>query len=100
MHVWVIYDIESSKAGDRRRRGIIKQIEKFGLIRVQKSVFLGTLEPNKIEELEIFSRDLIDEKTDSVYIFPVCKTDFDNVKIIGLGFDKRLVSDEIENIVF
>lgn len=99
MHVWVIYDIESSKDGDKRRRKIIKQIEKFGLYRVQKSVFLGKLEQNRIEELEIFSQDLIDEETDSVYIFPICRTDFDNVKIIGQGFEKKVVSDEIENMV-
>lgn len=100
MNIWVIYDIESSRQGDKRRRKIIKQIEKFGLYRVQKSVFLGNIENNRIEELELFSKGLIDHETDSVYIFPMCKTDFDNVKMIGLGFDKKMVSDEINNLFF
>ncbi|MBN2790468.1 MAG: CRISPR-associated endonuclease Cas2 [Candidatus Delongbacteria bacterium] len=100
MYIWVIYDIESSKPGDKRRRQIIKKIEKFGLLRVQKSVFLGNIENNRVEELELFSESLINPKTDSVYIFPMCKTDFDNVKMIGLGFDKKMVSDEINNLFF
>ncbi len=79
MQIWVIYDIESSKLGDRRRRKIVKEIEKFGLYRVQKSVFSGNLENNRIEELVLFSENVIDKGKDSVYIFPMCKTDFENV---------------------
>ena len=77
MNVWVIYDIAGTKAGDKRRRKIIKEIESFGLYRVQKSVFLGNIEKNRIDELVIFSEDLIDKEHDSVYLFPICKEDFD-----------------------
>lgn len=100
MYIWVIYDIESTNHGNKRRRQIVKQIEKFGLYRVQKSVFLGNIEPNRVQELEIFSNDVINPKTDSVYIFPMCKADFDNVKMIGLGFNKKMVSDDIQNLFF
>ncbi len=38
---------------------------------------------------------LIDEKTDSVYLFPFCQEDFRAVKVPGQGFDKKLVNDEV-----
>jgi len=100
MQVWIVYDIVSGKAGDRRRRQIVKEIEKFGLIRIQKSIFAGTLDSNRYDELVIFSQNLIDHKKDSVYIFPMCKTDYDNVEMIGLGFDKDLVADKKDNLFF
>jgi CRISPR-associated protein Cas2 len=43
----------------------------------------------------IKSSDLIDEKVDSVYIFPMCEDDFKRVKLLGQAFDKSLVTDEI-----
>jgi CRISPR-associated protein Cas2 len=98
MNVWVIYDIESSCNGDRRRRKIIKGIEAFGLYRVQKSVFLGELEKNRLDELVLFSEEFIDPEKDSVYIFPMCKEDFDAVKIIGKGFDQDLVSGRMRSL--
>lgn len=100
MNVWVIYDIESSKAGDKRRRKIVKEIERFGLHRIQKSVFLGDVEKNRLDELIIFSEQLIRQDTDSVYIFPMCKEDFDAVKIIGLGFDQDWVRGKKSAVIF
>ncbi len=100
MNVWVIYDIASSKSGDKRRRKIIKEIESFGLYRVQKSVFLGNIEKNRIDELVIFSEDLIDKEEDSIYLFPMCKEDFEAVKIIGKGFDKDLVTGKTQSLIF
>jgi CRISPR-associated protein Cas2 len=100
MNIWVIYDIASTKAGDKRRRKIIKEIESFGLYRVQKSVFLGNIEKNRIDELVLFSEELIDKKVDSVYLFQMCKEDFESVKIIGQGFDKDLVTDKIQSVIF
>lgn len=100
MNIWVIYDIASTKAGAKRRRKIIKEIESFGLYRVQKSVFLGNIEKNRLDELVIFSEDLIEKKEDSVYLFPMCKEDFAAVKIIGKGFDKDLVTAEKGSLIF
>ncbi|MCI0470473.1 MAG: CRISPR-associated endonuclease Cas2 [Candidatus Aminicenantes bacterium] len=100
MNIWVIYDIASSKAGQKRRKKIIKEIEEFGLYRVQKSVFLGNIEKNRFDELVLFSQELIDAEKDSVYLFPMCKEDFESVAIIGKGFDKELVTDRIRSLVF
>ncbi len=63
---------------------------------MQKSVFLGELNANQIDEMAMMSKELIDEKTDSVYIFPLCQEDFGKVRVLGQGFDEGLVTDEVK----
>jgi len=89
--VWIIYDISEDKA----RNKVAKACKKYGLIRVQKSVFLGRLESNRFDELGEQCLSLINEKTDSVYLFPFCQDDFRRIKVMGQGFDRKLVNDEI-----
>lgn len=38
---------------------------------------------------------MLNEATDSLYIFPVCRDDFAKAQIIGQGFDGELVTDEL-----
>lgn len=90
--VWLIYDIVK----DRARGKIAKACKDKGLYRVQKSAFLGTLNKNQIDELKIMCEHLMDDTTDSVYIFPMCEDDFKKVKLLGQAFDKDLVSDEVK----
>lgn len=68
----------------------------MGLYRVQKSVFLGTMENSDIDSLTLQCRENMDEETDSVYIFPLCEQDFKKVKLLGQAFDKKLVTDEVK----
>lgn len=91
MLVWVIYDIVKT----RTRTLIAKACKQTGLYRVQKSVFLGTLNKNQIDELSMICNDEIEKNIDSVYIFPMCEDDFKKVRLLGQAFDKKLVSDEI-----
>ena len=91
MLTWVIYDISK----DRTRTKIADRCLAFGLQRVQKSVFLGELQPNRIDEVIEFSRELLDLEADSVYVFPMCREDFDKVKILGQGFDRDFVADDV-----
>ncbi len=88
---WLIYDI----CDDKMRNRVAKECKKAGLIRVQKSVFLGKLESNRFDELAEKCSDLIEEETDSVYVFPFCQEDFSNIKVLGQGFDKKYVNDEV-----
>ena len=92
MLVWVIYDISENKT----RNKIARIAKQAGLYRVQKSVFLGTTSRNDLDELILKSRELINEETDSVYIFPLCEKDFKAVKTLGQAFDKKLVTDEVK----
>ncbi|MDY6854934.1 MAG: CRISPR-associated endonuclease Cas2 [Thermodesulfobacteriota bacterium] len=89
--VWVIYDIVE----DKKRTKIAKLCKNIGLYRVQKSVFLGTLNNNQLDELDLQCGEIIDEEVDSVYIFPMCEGDFKKVKLLGQAFDKKLVSSEV-----
>lgn len=91
MLIWAIYDITENKI----RTKIANLCKGYGLYRVQKSVFLGTLNRNHLDELALKSEESIEEKTDSVYIFPMCDEDFKRVKLLGQAFDKNLVTDEI-----
>ena len=69
-----------------------------GLYRVQKSVFLGCIQSNRLDELSVHIEDLIDLKADRVYIFPMCEVDFRKVILQGQAFDQKMVRDEIGNL--
>ncbi len=92
MIVWVIYDIKENKVRNR----IAKACKKAGLYRVQLSVFLGTLNNNEKDTLEVEFSDLLDEETDSVYIFPMSKDELRQTVLLGQAFDKKLVTDEVK----
>ena len=94
MLLWAIYDIKN----DRTRGKIAKVCKKFGLYRVQKSVFLGTIEANRLDELFLISADLIDEDKDSVYFFPMCEKDFKQTRTLGQAFDRELVTDKVREL--
>lgn len=88
---WVIYDITQ----DKTRSFLAKEFKKAGLIRVQKSVFLGRLDSNRFDELGEICDGAINPATDSVYLFPFCQEDFQKIRVLGQGFDKKMVNDEI-----
>jgi CRISPR-associated protein Cas2 len=60
-----------------------------------KSAFLGRLKLSRLDELSEKCRDLIDEDVDSLYLFPFCQEDFKRIKVLGQGFDKKLVNEEL-----
>ena len=92
MLVWVVYDI----VADRIRNRVAKICKGYGLYRVQKSAFLGDMNRNQIDELVLRCKEITNEEKDSIYIFPMCEDDFKKVRMIGIPFDKDLVSDEVK----
>lgn len=93
MLTWIVYDISENKI----RKKVSDKAIAEGLYRVQNSVFLGNIENNQIDEMVIFCEDLINEETDSVYIFPMCQEDFQKVELIGQAFNKAMVNDELKS---
>jgi CRISPR-associated protein Cas2 len=91
MLTWVVYDISK----DRTRKKICDRCLDYGLQRVQKSVYLGEVPANRVEEIIQFSKDLLNLETDAVYVFPMCRDDFGKVRIVGQGFDREMVADEV-----
>lgn len=92
MIAWVMYDIEI----DKSRSKVAKLCKQAGLYRVQFSVFLGTIDDNQKDTLQLQIQDLIDEETDSVYIFPMSKSELQATVLLGKAFDKKLVTDEVK----
>lgn len=91
MLIWVIYDIRS----DKTRNKVVKKCKNVGLYRVQKSVFLGELEDNQLDELKLVFENIINKDHDSVYVFPMSRAELKKAGLIGQAFDKELVTDEI-----
>ena len=89
--VWILYDISLNKPRSR----VAKLCKEAGLYRVQKSVFLGSIVRNRLDELRMQINELMNEATDSVYIFPMCEPDFKKVDLLGQAFDPDLVTDEV-----
>jgi len=91
MIAWVLYDIEDDKV----RSKVAKFCKQAGLYRVQFSVFLGTIDFNQKDTLQLQLKSLINEKTDSVYIFPMSKNELQATVLLGKAFDKKMVTDEV-----
>ncbi|UII27647.1 CRISPR-associated endonuclease Cas2 [Fulvivirga maritima] len=96
MITWVMYDIKK----DKPRGKIAKACLHAGLYRVQYSVFLGMLTANQQDTLSLLLEELIDEETDSVYIFPMSKEELNRTVLLGQAFDKEFVTDEIRSLFF
>lgn len=92
MIAWVLYDIENDKA----RTKVAKLCKQAGLYRVQFSVFLGTLEKNRKDTLQLQIEELINKDKDSVYIFPMSKNELQETVLLGQAFDKKLITDEVK----
>lgn len=96
MICWVIYDIKK----DKSRAKVSKICKGAGLYRVQKSVFLGSLGDNEKDTLELSVNEMIDEENDSVYIFPMSKSELRQTVLMGQAFDKKLVTDDVKALFF
>lgn len=92
MICWVMYDIKD----DRTRTKIAKTCERSGLFRVQYSVFLGIIEANEKDTLQVQIEDLMNEEEDSVYIFPMSKDELKATTLLGQAFDKKRITDEVK----
>lgn len=95
MLTWVLYDIQKDKA----RNKVAKLCLKAGIYRVQLSVFLGEMNKTRRKELRCQIEDLIDPGTDRVYMFPMCREDFDQCELMGQAFDRDLITDEIKALL-
>jgi len=91
MLLWVIYDISSDSA----RKKMADSCESYGLYRVQYSAFLGDVNQNQMDELQLKAKELINEKSDAVYLFPMCEEDFKKVALVGQEFDRELIADQL-----
>lgn len=95
MLTWVIYDISE----DKLRTRAAKSCQQAGLYRVQKSVFLGDLNKNQVDQLSLQLEEQMNPESDSIYVFPMCRPDFDQARLLGQAFDQSLVTDELNALL-
>jgi CRISPR-associated protein Cas2 len=79
----IAYDLPSTREGDRRRAKVAKYLEGRGL-RVQGSVFEIPLMPEKLPQLIEELRSLVEERTDSIRVYPLCASCERRIGRIGI----------------
>lgn len=92
MITWILYDIENDRARDK----VAKTCKKAGLYRVQLSCFLGKIDKEELDVLQLQIDALINADRDKVYIFPMNKSELQQAILLGQAFDKKLVTDEVK----
>lgn len=96
MYAWIVYDITKT----RRRNKIIKHCKDFGLIRAQKSVFVGLIDEERVPKFKELLTAAIDTKCDSVFLLQTTRTAIDKSLYLGITFDKKLAMREYDLIFF
>ena len=92
MYFVVCYDIVEN----RRRARVARQMVGY-LTRVQKSVFEGPLDEDRLEPLRRMLLEEIDPVTDTVRIFHLCGRCIPATEVIGTG--TFLDADEADEVV-
>lgn len=75
MYAWVIYDIRKNKIRTR----VAKRCKYYGLIRVQKSVFLGQIKSKWLKTIHGELSGAINQRTDRLFIVPISPSQFKRV---------------------
>lgn len=98
MLYFVMYDIEN----DKIRRLIAKYLEKKGLIRIQKSIFIADTEPKLFEEIRQTLKEIQEmyENNDSIILVPISADEVRSMKIIGKNIDIDLISGNSNVLIF
>lgn len=96
MITWVLYDIEK----DKPRNLVAKACKQAGLYRVQYSCFLGSINAEQKEVLELIIEELINVEKDKVYIFRMNKEQLKECSMLGQAFNQKLITDEIKSLFF
>lgn len=79
MYTLVIYDITD----DEVRMKIAEACKEVGLVRIQKSAFLGIIDSQKRKNLEIRLRRVLGQSKGNIQIFTICEADISSRRIIG-----------------
>ncbi len=91
---YAVYDITENST----RSSVTHILKNQGFIRIQKSVFCGSLSGQNKKDLIESIKTTINEN-DSFYLILTCNQCFGKIKIIGKGFDKEYVSDKKPAVV-
>lgn len=96
MITWVLYDIQN----DNARSFVSKACKQAGLYRVQYSCFLGKLNSDQKDTLELQIENVINEEHDKVYIFRMNQSQLKDCSMLGQAFDEKLITDQVKSLFF
>lgn len=85
MKVLVIYDISN----DRSREELANHLQRLGLCRIQRSVFLGRANSRLLKELERVTSRYLNPRTDVIHIVPIDELYWRRVKVLGTPYYAR-----------
>lgn len=91
MHTLVIYDITDNKI----RYTIAQTCKEVGLIRIQKSAFLGEIDSQKRKHLKKKLTKILGKNKGNIQIFQICNADLKLREIIGEPY----IEEEEEEII-
>ncbi|MFZ8794874.1 MAG: CRISPR-associated endonuclease Cas2 [Acidilobaceae archaeon] len=79
MRYVIVYDISD----DGKRLKVAKVLEQWGLARIQRSAFTGSLQASRVRDLARRLELIIDVDSDVVHIIPVQPQDWAKVIVLG-----------------
>jgi CRISPR-associated protein Cas2 len=79
MYTLVIYDITD----DALRLRIAEACKEFGLVRIQKSAFLGKIDSQRRKSLRIRLKEILGSNPGNIQIFLICEADMRFREVIG-----------------
>ncbi|MGL6101001.1 MAG: CRISPR-associated endonuclease Cas2 [Fusobacteriaceae bacterium] len=86
----ISYDIVENK----RREEIIMTLQNYGFIRVQKSVFLGEIDKNKLSKIVLDLSEIIIEQKDSLCILRICEGCYNRGIFSSKDSSYKIISEE------
>jgi len=87
MYTLVIYDITD----DALRLKIAEACKEFGLVRIQKSAFLGKIDSQKRKSLRHRLKEILGDNLGNIQIFLICEADMRFREMIGepIGYEEE-----------
>jgi len=85
MKIIVMYDVSDNK----KREFIAKKLLSMGLVRIQRSVFVGRANPQLIKDVERLAAGAIDPERDVIHITPIDDTYWRRMKVFGKPYYLR-----------
>lgn len=86
LYCYVFYDIPD----DRLRGRVADALKDYGLVRVQKSVFFGSLSRNRVEELAQLLDDIVGDQDADIRIIFVPPSFVDRVIVVRAMYEEVL----------
>jgi CRISPR-associated protein Cas2 len=85
--ILVVYDVSD----DRKRQRLSKDLERWGLARIQRSAFAGRMQPARARDLKRLVEKIIDRETDIVHIILLRDEEWARVEVIGNQWGEGVV---------